>query len=144
MWGLNLGIRIHLSGLKVLKNDDKWEINMDISRIILEYWIHFVLASISSFLTYLFLKLNKKFKQFQEREKATENGVQALLRNEIIKTYNHYSERGFMPIHERDNINHLYTQYKNLGGNGTVPKLIEELEELPVHDISVKMKGEIK
>jgi len=139
-----MGIRIHLSGLKVLKNDDKWEINMDISRIILEYWIHFVLASISSFLTYLFLKLNKKFKQFQEREKATENGVQALLRNEIIKTYNHYSERGFMPIHERDNINHLYTQYKNLGGNGTVPKLIEELEELPVHDISVKMKGDIK
>ena len=133
-----------LNGLKVSNNDDKWEINMDIGHIILEYWLHFLLASLSSFLTYMVLNLKKKFKQFQEREKATENGVQALLRNEIIKTYNHYSERGFMPIHERDNINHLYTQYKNLGGNGTVPKLIEELEELPVHDISVRVKGEIK
>lgn len=139
-----MGIKMHLSGLKVLKNDDKREIYMDIGQIIFEYWLPFFLATVSSVLTYLFLKLNKKFKKFQEREKATENGVQALLRNEIIKTYNHYSERGFMPIHERDNINHLYTQYKNLGGNGTVPKLIEELEELPIHDISVRVKGEIK
>lgn len=136
--------RIHSSGSKVSSKDDAWVVKMDIGHIIIEYWLHFLLASLSTFLTYMVLNLKKKFKQFQDREKATENGVQALLRNEIIKTYNHYSERGFIPIHERDNINHLYTQYKNLGGNGTIPALMEELEDLPVHDISVRVKGESK
>ena len=51
-------------------------------------------------------------------------------------------ERGFVPIHERDNINNLYKQYLNLGGNGTVPRLMDEIEDLPVHDISERMKGE--
>lgn len=136
--------RIHSSGSKVSSKDDAWVVKMDIGHIILEYWLHFLLASLSTFLTYMVLNLKKKFKQFQDREKATENGVQALLRNEIIKTYNHYSEIGYMPIHERDNINHLYTQYKNLGGNGTIQALMEELEDLPVHDISVRVKGESK
>lgn len=115
---------------------------MDVEKIILEYWLHFILTSLSGFLTWVVFKLKNKLEVSTKRWNATESGVQALLRNEIIKSYNHYMERGFLPIHERDNINNLYKQYQNLGGNGTVPRLMEELEDLPVHDISVRMKGE--
>jgi hypothetical protein len=32
---------------------------------------------------------------------------------------------------DKDNIEAMFRQYKNLGGNGTVKHLIEELMELP-------------
>lgn len=114
----------------------------DFGKLILEYWLHFLLAALSTSLTYMVLNLKKKFIRFQERERATENGVQALLRNEIIKTYNHFINQEFMPVHEYDNISYLYSQYKNLGGNGTIQKLMEEIEEMPVHETSKRVKGE--
>jgi len=39
---------------------------------------------------------------------------------------------GEIPIHERDNLNKLFKEYTNLGGNGTITHLMEELENLPV------------
>lgn len=115
---------------------------MDVGELILKYWLTFILSILSGYLTVKFNKLNQKYKVQQERWIATQNGVQALLRNEIIKTYNHYMEKGFIPIHERDNLNNLYKQYKNLGGNGTIPRLMEELEDLPIYEITIRMKGE--
>ena len=107
---------------------------MDFEKIIIDHWLHFLLTTVTTALTAMVLNLRKKIVRFQERERATEEGVQALLRNEIIKTYNHYMDKGWMPIHERDNVHHLLCQYKKLGGNGTVPPLIEELMELPVRE----------
>lgn len=107
---------------------------MDFEKIFIEHWLNFVLTAISSILTAIVLNLRKKFIKHQERERATEQGVKALLRNEIIKTYNHYTTKGYMPIHERDNLINLFEQYKNLDGNGTVPALVEELLELPVSE----------
>lgn len=45
--------------------------------------------------------------------------------------YNKYSELGRFPIYERENLEHLYAEYKALGGNGVVEGLVEDLNELP-------------
>ena len=58
--------------------------------------------------------------------------MQALLRDRIIWTYNHYMEKGFCPIYGQENIHEMYSQYKALGGNGAVTKLMEDFEKLPV------------
>lgn len=123
---------MHSNGSRA-SNDDGWG-KMDFEKIFIEHWLNFLLTAISSFLTAMVLNLRKKFIAQQCRERATEQGVKALLRNEIIKTYNHYMDKQYMPIHERDNLAHLYDQYKNLGGNGTIPALIDELLELPVRE----------
>ena len=34
----------------------------------------------------------------------------------------------------------MYTEYHNLGGNGTVTKLMEDLRELPVRDKETEME----
>ena len=57
--------------------------------------------------------------------------MQALLRANIIGLYNKYIERGDIPIYERENVEQLYTQYKNLKGNGVVDGLRDRLRELP-------------
>lgn len=77
------------------------------------------------------LQIEQRQHEQEERYKAVENGVQALLRANIISIYNKYMERGNIPIYERENIEHLYKEYKTLGGNGVVESLIEKLEDLP-------------
>ena len=70
-------------------------------------------------------------KIFKNRLSATEKGVQALLRAEIIRLYNKYIDLKAIPIYERENLEHLFVEYKALGGNGVIDSLIEKLNELP-------------
>ena len=70
-------------------------------------------------------------KTFKKRLSATEKGVQALLRAEIIRLYNKYIELKVIPIYERENLEHLFVEYKALGGNGVIESLKEKLDELP-------------
>lgn len=60
-----------------------------------------------------------------------ENGVQALLRNELIRRYREYESKGEISIIDKENVEHMFQEYRNLGGNGTVAKMYEELLELP-------------
>ena len=62
---------------------------------------------------------------------AVQKGVQALLRANIISLYNKYIEKGYLPIYERENLQHLYDEYKLLLGNGVIDNLKDKLDELP-------------
>ena len=75
--------------------------------------------------------LSSKLKKNREKEKAIEEGVQALLRNELVREYREYKAKGELSILDKDNIEAMFKQYKNLGGNGTVKHLVEEILELP-------------
>ena len=72
-------------------------------------------------------KLSCKVKEVE----AIKLGMQALLRDRIIQVYNKYSDRGYYPIYERENMQGLSEQYFALGGNGVVHSLLEKLEVLP-------------
>ena len=90
-----------------------------------------VSSVISAFITRRIVAIEKKQSEQEIRNAAVEKGVQALLRANIIQIYNKYIDRGEIPIYERENIEHLYAEYKTLGGNGVVESLIEKLEGLP-------------
>lgn len=65
------------------------------------------------------------------QQTAIKQGVKALLRDRIIQAYNHYLDKGYCPIYGREGVEALYREYKALGGNGTVSRLVERLHELP-------------
>jgi len=94
---------------------------------ILKYWIGVAFGSISSAMFGLW----QAYQKLHKKNIAIQNGVQALLRAQIIQVYNKYMERGYLPIYERENIDELCKQYKALGGNGVITGLIEKLNELP-------------
>lgn len=75
--------------------------------------------------------LGTKLKKNKKKDLAIENAVQALLRNELIRRYREYKAKGEMTILDRENIEAMFKQYKNLGGNGTVKELMDELLEVP-------------
>lgn len=65
------------------------------------------------------------------KNKAIGKGVEALLRNGIVQTYNKWSERGYCPIYARENATRMYEPYHILGGNDVATDLIEDLKGLP-------------
>ena len=98
---------------------------------ITKYWLEVVFGTVLAGLGTAFSFLSKRVSKRIEEQDAIKLGIVALLRDRIIALYNHYINKGYCPIYARENIHSLYEQYKNLGGNGTVPHLIAELEELP-------------
>lgn len=94
---------------------------------IITYWLQILFGAILSGLSLIMKRFDAKLKKMQ----ATEHGVQALLRNEIIQTYNKAKECGYLAIYERENVQHLYDEYKSLGGNGVVKDLVDKIFVLP-------------
>lgn len=66
-----------------------------------------------------------------KNQSAVQAGVQALLRDRIIQAHNHYVDKGYIPVYGMDNVMKLYGAYHELGGNGSVTKLVDTLKELP-------------
>lgn len=98
---------------------------------ILRYWTEVIFGVLAAF-------IGVKYKQSTaEKEKARleyeslKMGMQALLRDRIIQAYNHYCDQGFFPIYARDNVEELFKQYENLGGNGMVHDLVRRMSKLP-------------
>ncbi|WRS27256.1 hypothetical protein U6B65_13135 [Oscillospiraceae bacterium MB08-C2-2] len=98
---------------------------------IVNYWLELVFGMITSWMGLAYHKLIKKFQTAKTEQEAMQNGMQALLRDRIIQTYNHYTAEGRCPIYARENLLDLYKGYHALGGNGTITHLVEELQKLP-------------
>lgn len=97
---------------------------VNIMQIVLGTIIPTVIGAVLGFLV-------TKLKKNKKKDLAIENAVQALLRNELIRRYREYKAKGEMTILDRENIEAMFKQYKNLGGNGTVKELMDELLVVP-------------
>ena len=87
----------------------------------------------------LLLLLNDKFRNFilksksQKRKEAEAEAEQketdkCLLRDAILTNYKNYKNVKEIDIDSFENIEHLYNQYKKLGGNSFVDKVWEEVK----------------
>lgn len=98
--------------------------DINILQIILNYMVPLILGGIIGF-------LSTKIKNHNKKDKAIEEGLVALLRNELVRRYREYETKGEMAILDKENIEDMFKQYENLGGNGTVKKMYKELLDLP-------------
>ena len=77
------------------------------------------------------------FRAKKRENDALKEGVQALLRDRIIQAYNHYSDKGWIPIYAMESIEACYKSYEELGENGVIDNLMRQLRELPNHSTEV-------
>ena len=73
-----------------------------------------------------------------KKKSALEDGVQCLLRAEIIKAHDKYTERGYCPVTMKEALSKEYTAYHNLGGNDVATNLYNELMKLPRDSRGIK------
>lgn len=106
---------------------------------IMKYWLEAIFGVVVTGLGVACKKLAKRIKQQSCDQKALRNGTQALLRNEIIREYEKYKDRTWIPIYGRENVLEMYNAYHELGGNGAITQLMDELKELPSSPKSVSL-----
>lgn len=79
------------------------------------------------------------FANRRKKRQNVENGVQCLLRLEIIRSYENYSHKGYCPVYAREALTKGYTAYHNLGGNDVATDLYDKILELPTDKEGVKV-----
>ena len=60
-----------------------------------------------------------------------EDGLQALLRAEIIRSHDKYTEREYCPIYAKEALTRCYNVYHALGGNDVATELYRQVMSLP-------------
>lgn len=62
---------------------------------------------------------------------AIENGLQSILRAEIIRQHDKHTERGYCPLYAKEAMVKVYDAYHALGGNGMMTRFYNEIIALP-------------
>ena len=101
---------------------------------IAKYWLEVLFSGLLTGLGFVVRLLWSRQREEARKNQAIEQGIQALLRDRIVTAHYHYADRGWITLHGLEAAEKMYTEYHNLGGNGTVTKLVEDLRELPVKD----------
>ena len=95
------------------------------------HWVEWLFIAISTFLSLGYRQVAKRQAEESAKNRAVQEGVQALLRDRIIQSYNHYQDKGFCPIYAKENIKKMYDAYHDLGGNDEATKLKDTLLLMP-------------
>ena len=88
-----------------------------------------VLPIILGYIIRLLQKQNKK-------REANSRGTMLLLRVQLIRDHATYMDRGEIPSYAYENYIEMYETYHELGGNGMVTKMYEE-----IHDLHLKTRS---
>lgn len=83
------------------------------------------------------IERDERIKAEQEQREANSRGTMLLLRVKLIEYHDRYMEKGNIPSYAYQNFIDMYDAYHKLGGNGTVTKMKQEIEEL-----HLKKKGQ--
>lgn len=70
-------------------------------------------------------------RKINERLDVLERADKCLLRGDIIRTYNRYMDKGYLPIYGEENLDEAFDVYEKLHGNGTIKDLVADLKKLP-------------
>lgn len=120
---------------------------LDVSRIKVDPWkwiLHKIARVFNSDIIKAFTDIENSVDVLSEKIEDLENkteddecireGVQALLRAQMIQDYNKWINRGCAPIYARENFENCWEKYHALGANGVMDDLHEKFMELPTKE----------
>lgn len=85
----------------------------------------------SGILLEVFRRLFVKIQANENKTKAIQAGVQALLRDRLIAEYNEAIRKGYARIYDKENFENMYVQYHSLGVNGVMDEIRDKYRTLP-------------
>ena len=98
------------------------------SEFLIKYGVQLLFTIVSAALTAVFGIM----KNLRKRTKALESGTRCLLRADIIRSHDKYVQQEYCPIYAKESLEHSYNAYHDLGGNGVVTGLMDDIRDLPV------------
>lgn len=94
---------------------------------IIKYWLEVAFTLVVGAISYIL----KKIFGLYRKQKSIEQGVQALLRNALLQEYRKYKVIGEIPLLDKENFEHMYREYHELGGNDIGTQMYEEIKRMP-------------
>lgn len=73
----------------------------------------------------------EKFEEWDNLRQNVANGVQCLLRMELIRSHEKYTAKEHCPVYAKENLTRAYKAYHALGGNDVATELYNQLMQLP-------------
>ena len=73
-------------------------------------------------------------KTYRKKEKTQNEALKCLLRSNITSKYYVYKQLGYVPRYERENVNYMYTQYKDMNGNSYIDLIMVDFNKLPMKE----------
>lgn len=67
---------------------------------------------------------------------ANSRGTMLLLRERLIEYHTKYMEVGYIPAWAYEHFCEMYEAYRDLGGNGMIVKMKEEIDRLHLQEVS--------
>lgn len=92
----------------------------------MEYFMQIITIALPIVLGYIVWLLKEQKKD----RNANGKGTMLLLRVQLIEYHNKYMEVGEIPSYAFQNFVEMYNAYHELGGNGMITKMYEEIQEL--------------
>lgn len=89
------------------------------------------LFGVPSLIGSIFAWCKIKTRKNEQERNALKLGVQAMLRNELIKQYKTYMKQGYADYDDKENWINLYNQYHTLGVNGVMDKYKDKVLSMP-------------
>lgn len=103
----------------------------EITHYLATHWTEWIFAFLSAVLMWGYRDMKHQRIVDTERNNAIREGVESLLRDRIIQSYNHYQDKGYCPIYGKENVKRMYDAYHALGGNDVATKLKDTLLLMP-------------
>ena len=104
---------------------------MDLLTFIMSHWLEWLFTAVLAILSWLFKEMREQLAEEKKKNEAIAEGVQSLLRESIVNSYNRYSDRGCCPIYAKESIKKVYKAYHNLGGNDVATELYNKVLKMP-------------
>lgn len=80
----------------------------------------------------LYRDVRKRLMEEKTKSDAIAEGVQSLLRENIVANFNKYhQDRKHCPIYAKESLKRVYDAYHNLGGNDVATALYEKVLNMP-------------
>lgn len=118
---------------------------VEIIEFITSHWIAWLFAGVATIASAIFKTANTKLKERLATEKSKQKteqrkneaiamGMQALLRDAIVGSFNKYIDKGYCPIYAKESVDRAYDAYHDLGGNDVASKLYDCLMKMPTKE----------
>ena len=98
-----------------------------------------VISAILAFILQSVIRENVRLKKDKDEKQnrhdtAIENGVVCILRKHLMDEHEIWVAKGFITSHALESDLAMYKAYKDLGGNGMIDHMEEEIQALPIKD----------
>lgn len=96
-----------------------------IINVVIKWGIPFILTGVIGYII-------KELKDNKISNKAMKQSMILLMRSQIVGKCEKYQDLGYLPDYARSCLEDLFKEYKVLGGNHGVEKLVDKTFELPI------------